>query len=296
MSTGLSYIVPAYNEENGIAVTIQRLRKVLGELGIAYEIIVVNDGSRDGTAAQVETLAGADLRLISHPTNIGYGSALKTGIRAANYDWIGIVDADGTYAIEELPRLLDRMKDGFDMVVASRQNVLKLDKPVKRFFRRLLIFTLNLLVGARIEDPNSGFRIFTRKLALTFFPFLCNTFSFTTSITVFALGERFFVSYIPLEYSVRTGKSKVRHFRDSLRMMQLVLQGITFFNPIKFYLVLTVSFFLFFSFPALLLGLCGAPWVGGLWFGSGLLACLLVGLGVMADVVRISALERMNVQ
>jgi glycosyltransferase involved in cell wall biosynthesis len=295
MSAGLSYIVPAYNEENGIINTIERLRTALIGLGIPYEIIVVNDGSRDETQTKVNSISGSDLKLISHPTNIGYGSALKSGIKVAQYEWIGIVDADGTYAIEELPLLVERMNKGFDMVVAARQNVLRLDKPIKRMFRRILIFSLNLLVGAQIEDPNSGFRLFTRKLALTFFPFLCNTFSFTTSLTVFALGERFFVSYIPLEYSMRTGKSKVRHFRDSLRMMQLVLQGITFFNPIKFYLVMVAAFFFFFFVPALAALAFSMPWVAVLWLLSGALACVLVGLGVLADVIRISALGRENV-
>lgn len=294
MSAGLSYIVPAYNEEHGIAATIGRLRKALGALGMAYEIIVVNDGSRDDTKARIEELAGDDLKLISHPTNIGYGSSIKTGIKVARYDWIGIVDADGTYDIEELPHLIERMNQGFDMVVASRRNVLALDKPMKRFFRRLLIASLNLMVGARIEDPNSGFRVFTRKLALTFFPFLCNTFSFTTSLTVFALGERFFVNYVPLNYSVRTGKSKVRHFRDSLRMMQLVLQGITFFNPIKFYLVMTLGFLAVFLVPSVLIGFSGLVWLSYMWFGSGVLSCLLVGMGILADVTRISALERIH--
>lgn len=292
MSAGLSYIVPAYNEEHGITDTIARLRAVLKTLDLPYEIIVVNDGSRDGTKAKVDEVAGVDLRLISHPNNIGYGSAIKTGIKAARYEWIGIVDADGTYDIEQLPQLVERMRQGFDMVVAARHNVLSLDKPVKRFFRRLLILSLNLLVGARIEDPNSGFRLFTRTLALTFFPFLCNTFSFTTSITVFALGERFFVNYIPLDYSVRTGKSKVRHVRDSLRMMQLVLQGITFFNPIKFYLVMTVCFFAVFLLPSFFMGMLGIFWLAALWFGTGMLSCLLVGMGVLADVFRISSVQR----
>ncbi|CDL00679.1 putative Undecaprenyl-phosphate 4-deoxy-4-formamido-L-arabinose transferase [Magnetospirillum gryphiswaldense MSR-1 v2] len=295
MNEGLSYIVPVYNEENGIAATIERLRAALIQLGIPYEIIIVNDGSRDQSRDKVEAIGGDDLRLISHPTNIGYGSALKSGIKIAKYEWIGIVDADGTYAIEALPLLVERMNQGFDMVVAARRNVLRLDKPIKRMFRRILIFSLNLLVGARIEDPNSGFRLFTKKLALTFFPFLCNTFSFTTSLTVFALGERFFVSYIPLDYSIRTGKSKVRHFRDSLRMMQLVLQGITFFNPIKFYLIMTLGFFIAFFIPSLFALALSMPWLSVLWLFSGALACVLVGLGVLADVIRISTLGRESV-
>jgi glycosyltransferase involved in cell wall biosynthesis len=288
---GLSYVIPAYNEENAIASTVERLRSVLSTLDIPSEIIVVNDGSRDDTCARAEA-CGDDIRVINHPINLGYGNAIKTGIKAARHEWIGIVDADGTYDIEELPRLVEKMRNGFDMVVAARKNVLAMDKPLKRFFRRLLIGFLNLVIGARIEDPNSGFRIFTKRLALTFFPFLCGTFSFTTSITVFALGERFFVAYIPLQYAARTGDSKVRHVRDSLRMLQLVLQGITFFNPVKFYLMLVAGLVAMFLVPSIVLSLLGCPTVALYWFLTGAIACLLMGMGVLGDIVRISSISR----
>lgn len=290
-STGLSYLIPAYNEEDAIASTVERLRPVLASLGIPYEIIVVNDGSRDATRERAEQ-CGADIRVLSHPVNIGYGSAIKTGILGARYDWIGIVDADSTYEIERLPELVKGMRDGFDMVVAARENVLTLDKPVKRFFRKLLIGFLNVMVAARIEDPNSGFRIFTKALALRFFPFLCNTFSFTTSITVFALGEKYFVKYIKIPYSKRVGESKVRHFRDSLRMMQLVFQGITFFNPVKFYLLMVLGLVIMFLIPSVVLSLFGASELATLWFATGAVSSLLLGLGVLGDIVRISTLER----
>lgn len=290
-SPGLSFVIPAYNEENAIAPTVQRLQAVLAGLGLDYEIIVVNDGSRDATRERAAA-CGGDVRVISHPVNIGYGSALKSGICAARYDWVGIVDADGTYDIEQLPLLVEKMREGFDMAVAARKNVLSLDKPVKRFFRRLLINFLNVVIGARIEDPNSGFRIFSRSMAERFLPFLCNTFSFTTSITVFALGQRHFVCYVPMHYTHRTGKSKVRHFRDSLRMMQLVFQGITFYNPVKFYLMMVLGVGVLFLLPALMLAAFGLPMAAGLWFAFGALASVLVGLGTLGDIIRIAELAR----
>ena len=290
---GLSYIVPAYNEEGAIVATIERLRAVLATLDMPHEIIVVDDGSRDQTRARMEPLADG-VRLINHPVNVGYGSAIKAGILAARYDWIGIVDADGTYDIESLPRLIEKMHEGFDMAIAARENVLTLDSPAKRLSRRLMVGFLNLIIGARIEDPNSGFRVFTRKLAMTFFPFLCNTFSFTTSLTVFALGERAFVAYVPLTYSARIGKTKVRHFRDSLRMIQLVLQGITFFNPVKLYLMLVVGLVAVFLIPSLILLATGYSGIAAYWFATGAVSCLLVGIGMLGDVVRISTIERGN--
>jgi len=291
---GLSWIVPAYNEEGAIVSTLERLAKVLSSLDITWEIIVVNDGSRDETRDRALSVQG--VRVVSHPINIGYGSAIKTGIRAASYDWIGIVDADGTYDIEQLPQLVEKMRDGFDMVVAARQNVLALDKPIKRLARRTLIGFLNLVIGARIVDPNSGFRIFKKSLAERFFPFLCNTFSFTTSITVFALGQRHFVAYLPLEYFQRTGKSKVKHGRDSLRMMQLVLQGITFFNPLKFYLMLVVGLIVGFAVPSLLLHALGCQTLAFYWFATGVASTILVGLGTLGDMLRVASLRHQDGQ
>ena len=290
---GLSYIVPAYNEEGAIVATIERLRAALAALGMPHEIIVVDDGSRDQTRARMEPLADG-VRLISHPVNVGYGSAIKAGILVARYDWIGIVDADGTYDIEGLPRLVEKMHEGFDMAIAARENVLMLDSPAKRFSRRLLIGFLNLIIGAHIKDPNSGFRIFTRKLAMIFFPFLCNTFSFTTSLTVFALGEQAFVSYVPMHYRARIGETKVRHFRDGLRMIQLVLQGITFFNPVKFYLMLAAGLLAAFLAPALMLAAAGYPEMAAYWFATGAVSCLLVGMGMLGNIVRISTIGRDN--
>ncbi|MDP6786435.1 MAG: glycosyltransferase family 2 protein [Rhodospirillales bacterium] len=283
---GLSYIVPAYNEEDAVVETLEKLNNVLSRLDVPSEIILVNDGSLDGTLELAKRCS--DVRIISHPVNTGYGSALKTGILAARYPWIGIVDADGTYDIEQTPSLVEKMEGGFDMAVAARKNIYEIDRPVKRFFRRLMLSFLNLIIAAKIEDPNSGFRIFTKELAIKFFPFLCNSFSFTTSLTVFALGEAYFVCYVPVEYSHRAGKSKVRHFRDTLRMVQLIIQGVTFTNPVKFFLILAVCLVLFVGLPAMALALAGWDILAHYYLAVGVAAVFLVGLGVIGDIVRIS--------
>ena len=135
---GLSYVVPVYNEAGAIRGTLERLNAVLSaQPGLEYEIIAVNDGSRDDSAAIAAQVD--NVRVISHPINCGYGAALKTGIRHARFDLVGIVDADGTYPIEEMPRLLEQIDKGFDMVVARRSNVLDLDGPVKKMLRNIFI-------------------------------------------------------------------------------------------------------------------------------------------------------------
>ena len=283
---GLTFIVPAYNEENAISSTLARLHKALMEQDLPFEIIVVNDGSTDQTRQRAEVCDGA--RVIDHPINTGYGSAIKSGVRVAKYDWVGIVDADGTYEIEKVGMLIDKMKNGFDMVIASRENVFDTDRPFKRLARRILLSFLGLWVSGKIKDPNSGFRIFKRDFVETFYPFLCDTFSFTTSSTIFAIGEGYFVTFIPMQYFKRTGKSKVRHLRDSLRMMQLILQGITFFNPLKFFILLILLLLFFVMVPAFLLTIIGYEVHGDFVATAGAWSILLLGLGVLGDIVRVA--------
>lgn len=287
---GISYIIPAYNEDTQIAQTVSRLDGVLSKTGYPYEIIVVDDGSRDET--REKALKTEQCVVVSHPVNVGYGAAIKTGIRQAKYDVMGIVDADGTYEIEILPDLIKEIEKGFDMVVAERKNVLQRDRPFKRLARSFLLGFLRIFIAKSIRDPNSGFRLFRRNLALTYFPFLCNTFSFTTSITLFALGDSYFVKYVPSQYGARDGESKVRHFRDSLRMAQLIVQGVTFANPLKLFVLLVLMHIILVTMPTLVLYLVGLGWIGNLFFWTGSVAALLGGLGVISDIVRVSAHQR----
>ena len=290
--SGISYIIPAFNEEDSIVATLERLRLTLAATGLKYEIIVVDDGSCDQTRARARSVP--DTIVVGHPINTGYGSAIKTGILCAQYEWIGIVDADGTYPIEKLGLLIEKMRDGYDMAVAAREGVYDGDRPLARVARRSMLAFINVWISGRIEDPNSGFRLFTREFVVTFFPFLCNTFSFTTSSTVFAIGEGYFVAFVPMEYSRRIGRSKVRHFRDSLRMMQLVMQGITFFNPVKFFLILAGLMILGVDLPALLAASAGASGFAAIYALAGTATVVLIGLGVLGDIFRVATTTRVN--
>jgi len=285
----ISYVVPAFNEEASIDNTLRRLVKVLSETGISYEIILVNDGSKDNTkelAAQF-----LEVKTINHPVNIGYGNALKSGIKNARYEWIGIVDADGSYPIEDIPQLINEMQSGFDMVIGSRINTAQMDKPVKKFFRWIYKTILKFVVKGSIEDANSGFRIFKRDMAVSLLPFLCGTFSFTTSLTILAMGNDFFVKHIPIQYHPREGKSKVHHIRDSVRTLQYIVQGITFFNPIKFFMLLSFCMVLIVCIPAMFLALFRMHTLSLYYMIFGTTVTLLVALGILGDIIRISVMK-----
>lgn len=287
---GISYIVPTYNEEESIGTTVERLHLTLSALEIPYEIIIVNDGSRDKTRERAER--SQNVTIVNHPINTGYGNALKSGILNAQYEWIGIIDADGSYPVEDIPRLVCEMQNGFDMVIGARQNTEKLDGAVKRIFRRIYKTILKLVVKATIEDANSGFRMFKRELALNFFPFLCGTFSFTTSLTILAMGQSYFIKHIPIEYHPRKGTSKVRHIRDSIRTAQYIIQGVTFYNPIKFFMALTLLMILIVYIPAMILATFSMHTFSLYYVFFGTTITFLVALGVLADIVRISLVQR----
>ncbi|HUW96909.1 MAG TPA: glycosyltransferase family 2 protein [Anaerolineae bacterium] len=234
----LSIIIPAYNEQRGIGSTLAKLKHVMSRQKLEHEIIVVDDGSTDGTAETVRQ--HKDVRLIQHHTNRGYGSALKTGIRQASHDWIAIIDADGTYPPDALPQLLDEM-ELCDMVVGARDlgEVPKARRPAKWILARLAEY----LAETEIPDLNSGMRIFRRDVALSYFNILPSAFSFTITITIAFLSDHYLLKFVPIHYQKREGRSKIKPVQDTLNFVQLILRTIMYFNPLK--VLLPASFCLF---------------------------------------------------
>jgi len=267
----VSIVIPAYNEEEAIRSVVLRLRDVLQAAGIVHEILVVDDGSNDATAAEA-TAAGATV--VQHPQNRGYGRSLKTGILAARYDLIAITDADGTYPAERLPDLI-ALCDRFHMVVGARTGKYHrgtLVKRIGRFFFRLLS---EFAAGQRIADINSGLRVFRRHDVLRFFPLICSGFSFTTTTTLVYLLNDLCVHHVPIDYECRQGLSKVNHFRDTLRALQIIVEAILRYNPIKIFLLLAL--------PFVLLGI--VLFLGALAFGSWPAACCACVAWATAGIV-----------
>lgn len=258
----ISVVIPAFNEEGAIAATVTHVREVLSaQEGCSFEVVVVDDGSSDRTAELAEA-AGA--RLVRKVHNVGYGHSLKLGISAAQYDTIVITDADGTYPIDRIPELLEMYAKGYDMVVAERTGDHYRESALKQPLRAVLRALVEFTAGRRIPDPNSGLRVFSRRTVMPFFSHLSNTFSFTTSVTLAYMLCQKYVTYVPIPYFERVGKTKVRLFRDSLRTMQYIVQAILYYNPLKLFLALCLALMV----PSLLAALTGV--VIGSWPAIGL--------------------------
>jgi polyisoprenyl-phosphate glycosyltransferase len=281
----VSVLIPAYNEAECIQETIRKVRAILGDCCIQHEIIVINDGSADRTA---ELAAQEGVMVISQPANGGYGLALKTGIRRAQYEWCAIVDADGTYPIAQLPELLDSIP-AFDMVVGARTGKVYQGSTLKQLGRRLLSLGVDYVVGYHVPDINSGMRVFRKEIALAHARRISAGFSFTTTLTLAMLLEHHFVRYVPIEYYPRVGHSKVKMGKDALRMMQIVSSAFLYYNPLKLFL-----FLCFLALGAglvfwLILALAGAWQVGLVVLGVFVGITLLLGaLGFLAEAMRLN--------
>ena len=234
----VSVVIPAYNEVRGVAAVVLRVGTVLEEAGIEHEILVVDDGSADGTA---DAAGGTPARVIQHPVNRGYGASLKTGIRAARHPLVCITDADSTYPADRLPQLIAAAAEA-DMVVGARdlsgRNIAPVRKPAKWFLNMLA----NYLADTRIPDLNSGMRVMRRELPLQYFDILPEGFSFTTTITLASLCDGYRVEYIPVDYAQRLGSSKIKPI-DALNFLTLILRTMTYFRPLRIFV--PVSLFLF---------------------------------------------------
>ncbi|MDH3198555.1 MAG: glycosyltransferase family 2 protein, partial [Candidatus Krumholzibacteria bacterium] len=241
-----SVVVPCYNEESAIAHTLDTLEQALEGAG-PHEIIVVDDGSRDRTAEVLrESAAGhADLRVVAHRKNQGYGAALKTGIRRASGELVVIIDADGTYPVGRVPDLVREARDA-DMVVGARTGENVTYSFIRKIPKVFLKAYMSWLAGEEIPDMNSGLRVFRRASVERFLNILPDTFSFTTTVTLAMLRNRYDVRFVPIDYAGRIGKSKIKPVRDTIRFTQLIVRTGMYFAPLR--VLLPVAGFLFLLF------------------------------------------------
>jgi glycosyltransferase involved in cell wall biosynthesis len=242
-----SLIVPCFNEEGAIARTITELRNSLAHIE-QYELVIVNDGSTDRTGEILAQVAADDpnLRVVTHVMNRGYGAALKTGIRNSRAELIAITDADGTYPNHRLLELVVEAESA-DMAVGARIAADVTYPLIRRIPKIFLNAYATWIARQPIPDLNSGMRVFRRTIAERFFNILPDGFSFTTTITLAMLTNRYVVKYVPIGYAHRIGKSKIKPIKDTLRFFQLILRTGMYFAPLRIFSPLLVIFFLGFS-------------------------------------------------
>ena len=267
-------VIPVYNEVDAIDGTLDRMIEVLEQAEQSAEIIVVNDGSTDGTAGVLRCRHG--IRLLEHPTNRGYGASLKTGIRHARAPLVVITDADGTYPLERIPEFVEiAVREEADMVVGARDT--KNQQRLRRLPKWFLTRFAEWMVRRPIPDLNSGMRVFRKSVVDRFLSILPDGFSFTTTITLALLSNGYLVHYEPIEYLARVGQSKIRPIRDTLGFVQLILRTGMYFAPLRVFLPVAGLFFVGF-----LLSLAWDVYLGNLTDKTLLLLVAAAQLGMFA--------------
>ncbi len=247
----LSIVVPAYNEAEHIDVVVHSLLDardaILRETRLEeVEIIVVNDGSRDGTGPRLDAIlkkrAGA-FRIVTHEENSGYGAALKSGFRAATGEVLSFMDADGTVSPESFVSMYAALeRHGADMVVGTRFGGEGSKMPhLRRLGNRFFALLLSLLAGKRVRDTASGVRLFRREIVPLLLP-LPDGLHFTPAMSTKAVHERLNVVEIPIPYAERSGNSKLRIFRDGFRFLKIILSIVLMYNPFKVFFFLGLLF------------------------------------------------------
>ncbi len=234
--TQVSIIIPAYNE----AQTIGHLVTEIIDLYPDFEIIVVNDGSTDDTAAVAEA-AGAII--FNHPYNIGNGGAVKSGIRVATGNVLVFMDGDGQHDPKDIAKLLDYFPD-FDMVVGARPmgNQASWGHALaKRVYNWFASYVANF----RIQDLTSGFRVVRSDIARNFLYLLPNTYSYPTTITLGVLRNGRSVKYIPLRTKNRQkGKSEIKILKDGVRFLMIIIKICALYSPLRIFLPISFLMFL----------------------------------------------------
>ncbi len=276
---GLSIVIPVYNEIDAIHESILEMEEIASNIECDCEILLVNDGSTDGTEIALNNFREnpGKIRVVDHPFNKGYGAALKTGIKKSKYMHVAITDADKTYPNDRLTEFYKLAVDrDFDMVVGARvgENVKipLIRKPAKLFINKLA----NYLSGTVIPDLNSGLRIMKRNVLEKFLHILPDGFSFTTTITLAMLTTGYAVHYEKIDYFHRAGSSKIRPIYDTLNFIQLIVRTSLLFNPLKVFAPL--SFILFCTGASLIL----YRYLVGEAFGVSATVIMMAGLQVLA--------------
>ena len=249
-NNSISVIIPAKNEASSIGVLLKKLRQELHNA----EIIVINDGSTDDTAKIVQE---NNVVLISHPYSMGNGAAIKSGARAATGDILVTMDADGQHDPQDIKKLLGKMREGFEMVVGARSYKSQAGK--RRWLgNQLYNYIASLIVGKKVKDLTSGFRVVDAKKFKSFLHLLPNGFSYPTTITMAFFRSGYPVAYVPIEAKKRIGKSRLRLFKDGFRFLIIIFKIGTLYSPLK----------IFVPFSALLF-LTGAAYYGYTYFSIG---------------------------
>jgi glycosyltransferase involved in cell wall biosynthesis len=232
----VSIVIPAKNEADNLKLLLPKLVKVMP----TAEIIVINDGSSDDTAA---TCKQHNIKVVSHPYSMGNGASIKTGARIADGDILVFMDGDGQHAPEDIPKLLEKIDNGYELVIGAREvdtHASLLRRMGNSFYNRLA----SIMTGSKILDLTSGFRATRARHFRKFLYLLPNGFSYPTTSTMAFFRSGLPVTFIPIKAAKRMGKSNINLFKDGTRFLLIIIKIGALYSPMRFFLPISAAIFL----------------------------------------------------
>jgi glycosyltransferase involved in cell wall biosynthesis len=231
----LTIIIPAKNEASSLVSLLPAVKSLIPHA----EIIVINDGSTDETRS---VCSQNSVKSINNPYSKGNGAAIKSGVRAAKSDILVFMDADGQHRPEDIPRLVDKLLEGYDMVVGARAM-----NGQANFGRATANAAYNWfaswMVQHKIHDLTSGFRVARASKFREFLSILPNGFSYPTTITMAFFRSGLSVGYLPIQAEKRQGKSHIRIFQDGIRFLLVIFKIGVLFSPLRIFFRVSLAFF-----------------------------------------------------
>jgi len=232
----LSVVIPAYNEQSRLPPTLVRVTEFLKEWGRPHEILVVDDGSRDETVARARDVGGPSVTVVSNETNRGKGFSVRRGMLLARGERRLMTDADLSTPIEEVLKLLTRMDEGYDVVIASRAiqgaNIEVHQPMFRELSGRVFNLCMRTVTGLQLQDTQCGFKLFSAPAAETAFgKCRLDGFSFDVESLYIARRHGFRITEIPVTWRnddatrVKTSAA-VRAFLDLLRIRWNGVRGL----------------------------------------------------------------------
>jgi glycosyltransferase involved in cell wall biosynthesis len=234
-SPKVSVVLPAKNEAENLASLLPKIKSINPD----FDIMVIDDGSTDNTK---EICKNFEVKVYSHPYSMGNGAAIKTGARMAEGHILVFMDADGQHDPADIPSLLKKLDEGYDMAIGARHT--STHASFARFSANIFYNKFaSIMTGRNIEDLTSGFRAVRARHFKKFLYLLPNGFSYPTTSTMAFFRSGLPVSYVPIHAKKRKGKSKIKLFRDGFRFFLIIIKVGALFSPMRFFLPISLSVF-----------------------------------------------------
>lgn len=235
MKSNISVILPAKDEAHSLDELLPKIKIYCPEA----EVLVVDDGSTDDTA---EVCKRHNINLIKQPHTLGNGAAIKRGARAASGEIYVFMDSDGQHKPEDIPKLLEELDHGYDMVVGGRfkESHGSLIRYIGNQFYNILA---SWVTGHKIIDLTSGFRVVKAKKFLDFVNILPNGFSYPTTITMVFFRVGYSVKYLPVEMKKDKGRSHINILKDGVKFFLIIFRIAVLYSPLKIFFPVSLAFF-----------------------------------------------------